>query len=203
MYDDDKKKRRNCGDRARYELQRRKAQRGRKIDPAMSVMISIMAVISVGLRLLPSPSSTPSRTTLPMPEPRVPLPVPADSAEPWQRYKMRPSWTQLIRDLARPAATEDAQREVRSRLPAECSHWLDQIIRDEDWSSLRIHVRSGSKDDEVAAAALLDARRWQADRDAARAARAAELAGGGKGGGAGGAASVASPGQDGGRGMHM
>lgn len=200
MDNDDKKKRRNCADRARYTMERRKAQRGRKVDPAMSVAIQLMALFSIGLRMLPdfSPNVTPA---LPMPAPsRVPLPT--TSSEPWQRYKMRPSWTQLIRDLARPVATADAQREVRSRLPAECGPWLDQVFRDEDWPSLRMHIRSGISDDDMGGKVLGTARRWKADREAELAALAAELSGGGKGG-AGGASSVASPGKDGGRGMRM
>ncbi|MGO7360162.1 hypothetical protein [Rhizobium ruizarguesonis] len=197
--DDDKKKRRNCADRARYTMERRKAERGRKIDPAMSVAIQLMALFSIGLRMLPdfSPASTPA---LPMPAPRVPLPSP--SAEPWQRYKMRPSWTQLIRDLARPVATADAQREVRSRLPVECGPWLDKVFRDEDWSSIRMHIRSGATDEDVGMKVLRDARRWKADREAELAALAAELAGGGKSGG-GGSSSGAHPGVDGGRGMRF
>lgn len=200
MDNDDKKKRRNCADRARYTLERRKAQRGRKIDPAMSVAIQLMAIFSIGLRMLPefSPAVTP---VLPMPAP-PPIPVPSPSSEPWQRYKMRPSWTQLIRDLARPVATADAQREVRSRLPAECGPWLDQVFRDEDWSSLRMHIRSGATDDEVGVKVLRDARRWKSDREAELAALASELVGGGKGGG-GDASSGAHPGMNGGRGMHF
>lgn len=200
MDNDDKKKRRNCADRARYTLERRKAQRGRKVDPAMSVAIQLMALFSIGLRMLPdfSPNATPA---LPMPAPpRVPMPTP--SSEPWQRYKLRPSWTQLIRDLARPVATADAQREVRSRLPAECGPWLDQVFRDEDWSSLRMHIRSGATDEEMCGKALRSARRWQADRAAELAALAAELSGGGKGG-SGDASSGVRSGLDGGRGMRF
>lgn len=201
--DDDKKKRRNCADRARHAMMERCAQRGRKLDPAMSVAIQLLAVISVGLRLLPdfSSAATPTTSTLPMPSPRIPLPSP--SAEPWQRYKFRPSWTQLIRDLARPVATVDAQREVRSRLPIECGPWLDQVFRDEDWSSLRMHIRSGATDDDVGTKVLRDARRWKADREAELAALASELAGGGGKGGGGDASSGAHPGRNGGRGMHF
>jgi hypothetical protein len=197
-----KKRRRNCADRARYTLERRKAQRGRKIDPAMSVAIQLMAIFSIGLRMLPyfSPALPAVTPALPMPA-SPPVPVPSPSSEPWQRYKMRPSWTQLIRDLARPVATADAQREVRSRLPAECGPWLDQVFRDEDWSSLRMHIQSGATDDEVCGKVVRSARRWQADRAAELAALAAELAGGGAKGG--GASSGARPGMDGGRGIRF
>jgi hypothetical protein len=184
--EDDKKRRRNCADRARYELQRRQARKGRT-DPAMAVFLQLLAVAGLALRLLPDFSSP--AVSLPSPTSRVPLPVP--DAVPFERYKGAPSWPRLVKDLARPAATEDAQRELRSRLPPECSCWLDHVVREAAWSDVRIHVQSGTDDAEITASLVAEARRWESQRKADRAQALAELKVEAEGGGA---ASAAKPG---------
>jgi hypothetical protein len=155
----------------------------------MSVFVQLLGLMALGLRLLPdfSPSSSAS-IALPSP-PRVPLPVPG--AEPWERYKGAPSWQRLVKDLARPAATEDAQRELRSRLPPECGPWIDYVVREEAWGDVRIHVQSNDTADEVAAALAAEARRWESQRKADRAQAHAELKAEAEGGGA---ASASKPG---------
>ncbi len=170
---DDRETRRTCADRARYAAERRKVQRGKKFDPAMSMTIQFLGLLSVGLRLLPE-FSIKSR---PVPAVSIPAPPvrPPDSDQPWQRYKSTPSWQRVVKDLARPAATADAQQEVRSRLPVECAPWLNYVFRENQWGDLRILVRSGSTDVDVAAEAVAAARLWDSERRAARARAEAEL----------------------------
>lgn len=184
--EDDKKRRRNCADRARYELQRRQARKGRT-DPAMAVFLQLLAVVGFALRCLPDFSSGPA-PVLPSPTPRVPLPVPG--SVPFERYKRTPSWATVAKDLARPAATEDAQRELRSRLPPSCSAWVDHIVREAAWSDVRIHVQNNDADD-ITAALVAEARRWEGQRKADKAQALAELKAEAEGGGA---ASAARPG---------
>jgi len=184
MKDDKSERRRNCADRARKAAMERRRQRGK--DPAMSVFVQLLGLLSLGLGLLPSFSSP----AIALPAPRVPLPVPA--AVPFERYKDAPSWQRVVKDLARPGrASEDAQREVRSRLPVECSPWLDVVFRDAQWGDLRIHAPPGATDADVVPALVAAARRWEADRRAAKAQAAAELKAEAEGGGA---ASAARPG---------
>ena len=186
MDDDKNERRRNCADRMRKAAMERRRQRGK--DPAMSVFVQLLGLLSVGLRLLPhfSPSQS---IVLPSPTSRVPLPVP--DAVPFERYKAAPSWQRLVKDLARPAATEDAQRELRSRLPPECSRWLDHVIREQGWSDVRVHAQPKVSDDDVTAGLIGEARRWEAARRLAAAQVAAEL----KSEAEGGAAASSKPGE--------
>lgn len=186
MEDDKSERRRNCADKMRKAAMERRRQRGK--DPATSVFVQLLGLVSVGLRLLPDFSPSPS-ISLPSSTPRVPLPVP--DAVPFERYKAAPSWQRLVRDLARPAATEDAQRELRSRLPPECSRWLDHVIREQAWGDVRVHAQPRASDDDVTAGLISEARRWEAARRLAAAQAAAELKAEAEGGGA---ASAARPG---------
>ncbi|TAV82653.1 hypothetical protein ELI24_39210 [Rhizobium ruizarguesonis] len=186
MKDDKSERRRNCADRMRKAAMERRRQRGK--DPAMSVFVQLLGLMALGLRLLPdfSPSSS-ATIALPAP-PRVPLPVPG--AVPFERYKRTPSWATVAKDLARPAATEDAQRELRLRLPPSCSAWVDHIVRESAWSDVRIHVQNNDAD-EITAALVAEARRWESQRKADKAQALAELKAEAEGGGA---ASSAKPG---------
>lgn len=170
MEDDKNGRRRNCADRMRKAAMERRRQRGK--DPAMSVFVQLLGLLSVGLRLFPDFSPSPS-IALPTPTPRVPVPVP--DAVPFERYKATPSWQRLVKDLARPAATEDAQRELRSRLPPECSRWLDHVIREQAWGDVRVHAQPKASGDDVTAGLIGEARRWEAARRLAASQAAAEL----------------------------
>lgn len=185
MGEDRNYRRRNCADRARKAAMEKRRQRGK--DPAMSIFVQLLAVAGFALRLMPDFSSAPA-PVLPSPTRRVPIPVPG--SEPWERYKGAPSWQRLVKDLVRPAATEDAQRELRSRLPPECSRWLDHVIREQAWGDVRVHAQPKASDDDVTAGLIGEARRWEAARRLAAAQAAAEL----KAEAEGGAASAAKPG---------
>lgn len=189
METDKRERRRNCADRARKAAMERRRQRGK--DPAMSVFVQLLGLMALGLRLLPDFSPSPSVSIGLPPPPPVPVPVPVPSSEPWQRYKGAPSWSRLVKDLARPAATEDAQRELRARLPAECSKWVDFVVREGAWGDVRVHVHSGADDEGIVAALVSESRRWDSQRKADRAQALAELKAEAEGGGA---ASSAKPG---------
>lgn len=196
--DSDTGRRRNCADRLRRRIMERRRLRGK--DPGMGVFLQLLAALSWSINLLPEPTiaTSPFPSISPPPGPIV---VP-EASERAPRYKASPSWALLAKDLNRPPSVRrDALIEIRSRLPASLSPFIDDIERREDWSALRVYMRSGARDADVVSSLMFDARRWEADRAAALAARAAELTGGG--GGTGGASSGAKPGQDGGRGMHM
>ncbi|MBY5779733.1 hypothetical protein HFN59_21925 [Rhizobium leguminosarum] len=167
-------RRRTCADRLRAELMTRKIHRRRRLDPAMSVAIQMLAIVSAVVRLFPAPAAAD-----PLPEPLRPVPVPVSSPEPSPRtYKHVPSWPLLMRDLARPVAHEMAKAEVYARLPLECRPWLDQVFRDADLSALRPYARSGASDDEVSKGVLGAFRTWKAEQEEAARKRKKEAAGG-------------------------
>lgn len=157
-----RERRRNCADRARAELMTRKILRRRRLDPAMSVAIQLMAVVSFLVNLFPAAAVAAE----PLPEPPNPVPVPIQSPEPSNRtYKRVPSWPLLMKDLSRPVAHDMARAEVYARLPVECRPWLDVLFRESDWSAIRPYARSGASDEEVSAGVLGAFRAWKADQD--------------------------------------
>lgn len=185
MKDENSERRRTCADRMRKAAMERRRQKGK--DPAMSVFVQLLGLVSLGLRLLPDFSTSRSPSIELSSPPRVPVPVPG--AQPFERYKGAPSWPRLVKDLARPAATEDAQRELRSRLPVECSKWVDFVVQEASWGDVRVHVQSSGDDADVVAALVAEARRWESQKKADKAQALAELKAEG-----GGAASAARPG---------
>lgn len=172
-------KRRTCADRARADLMMRKIHRRKRIDPAMSVAIQMLGLFSALIRMFPElPDRSPF--ALPSPPPVVPvLPLGPPPERPI-RYKNTPSWSLLMKDLARPVARGAALAEIRSRLPLGVHPWLAEVERLEDWSALRICAPPGSKDTAVVLAVGRSAQEWQAELDErARAAKADRKKGGG------------------------
>ncbi|MCO5733778.1 hypothetical protein [Rhizobium sp. SSA_523] len=156
-------KRRNCADRARAEAMTRKIHRRKRFDPAMSVFIKMLGLASFVINLLPEFGST---TSISLPEPPRPEPVrePLPETEP-RTYRLAPSWPRLMKDLARPVARSMAAGELYARLPVEVRPWLDEVVKTEDWSSLRFFAKSGATDEMASAGALAAFRRWKADKE--------------------------------------
>ncbi|OCJ63474.1 hypothetical protein A6U97_13395 [Agrobacterium tumefaciens] len=73
-----------------------------------------------------------------------------------------PTWSKLVKDLKRRQTTDRARELIEFRVPPEAVEWLRSRILMEDWQSLRQLGRDGASGDEIAAAALVEAKRWQA-----------------------------------------
>ncbi|TDX76226.1 hypothetical protein EDE05_117108 [Neorhizobium sp. R1-B] len=73
-----------------------------------------------------------------------------------------PTWSKLVKDLKRRQTADRARELIEFRVPPEAVEWLHSRIYLEDWLSLRLLGRDGASDDEIAAAALAEAQRWQA-----------------------------------------
>lgn len=172
-------RRRNCADRVRAEVMTTANRRGAP-NPATSVFIQLLALTSILVNALPVLDFPWLAPNEPLPEP--PPPRPAVSPVEPRMYKRAPSWPLLLRDLARPVAHEMARRELYARLPLEARPWLDEVVKNEDWSALRVHAQSGATDKSVSAAVLADVQKWRADKEATEA-EALNAAGGAIGAG--------------------
>lgn len=157
-------KRRNCADKLRAEALTRKIHRRKKIDPAMSIFIKMLGLTSFMINLFPD-FGTSASISLPEPPRAEPIREPPPEREP-RTYKRAPSWPLLMKDLARPVARQMATAELYARLPVEVRPWLDEVVKAEDWSSLRPFAQSGATDETASASAIAAFRRWKADRDA-------------------------------------
>lgn len=73
-----------------------------------------------------------------------------------------PTWSKLVKDLKRSRSKEKAAVLLEYRVPPEAVEWLRNRIFLEDWLLLRSLGRDGASDDEIAAAALVEARKWEA-----------------------------------------
>lgn len=178
---ENRERRRNCVDRMRAELMTRQIRRQKRIDPAMSVAVRLMALTSFLINLFPASSPRPG----PFPEPPPFKPTREPPLEPEPRtYKRAPSWPQLMRDLAAPVRQAMARAEVYNRLPIEVRPWLDDVFKQSDWSSIRVYVRSGATDEDVSRGVLAAFRTWKAEQEEAARARLNDTTGG-KGAGAG------------------
>ncbi len=72
-----------------------------------------------------------------------------------------PTWSKLLKDLKRRQTADKARELIEFRVPPEAVEWLRSRIYLEDWQSLRLLGRDGAGDDEIAAAALVEAQRWK------------------------------------------
>lgn len=185
-----RKRRRTCADRLRRDLAERQRQR-RGNDPAGKVLLHLLGLLSGALALLPPlpvlsfPSGrsqwaagpVPSREVLPRSSQRANLDrIDAEDRGPtafamergiepvFYRVSSRaaPSWSKLVKDLKRRQTNERARLLLEYRVPPEAVLWLREVIRLEDWRTLRQLGRHGASDDEIAAAALVEAKRWEA-----------------------------------------
>ncbi|WP_157951588.1 hypothetical protein [Agrobacterium pusense] len=80
-----------------------------------------------------------------------------------------PSWSRLVKNLRRRQTSERARLLIEYRVPPEAVLWLRHVIDREDWQTLRRIGSDGAGDDEIAAASLAEAKRWEATLDRAAA----------------------------------
>lgn len=83
---------------------------------------------------------------------------------PYYRTSSRaaPTWSRLVKDLKRSRSKAKAAELLEYRVPPEAVEWLRSRIFMQDWWTIRLLGRDGASDDEIAAAALAEAKRWQA-----------------------------------------
>ncbi|MFD1328734.1 hypothetical protein [Mycoplana ramosa] len=83
---------------------------------------------------------------------------------PYYRTSSRaaPTWSKLVKDLKRRQTADKARELIEYRVPSEAVEWLRNRIFFEDWLLLRSLGRNGASDVEIAAAALAEARKWEA-----------------------------------------
>ncbi|MBD8653652.1 hypothetical protein IFT66_21385 [Rhizobium sp. CFBP 13726] len=188
-----KRRRRNCADRLRRHLAERQRQ-SRGGDPAGKLLLQLLGLLSAALALLPplpafsfysasrhsTIGPTPSREALSRSgqranldrldtEDRGPVAYAMEyGIEPvFYRLSSRaaPTWARLVKDLKRRQTKERACLLLEYRVPAEAVLWLRHVIDLEDWSALLRLGRDGASDDEIAAAARVEAKRWEATLD--------------------------------------
>lgn len=158
MSRDPDERRRNCADAIRAELMKRQNRR-KKVDPALSVAVQMLALLSSLISLFPTPSTRPV-LVLPAPPRRSPEPA-AQAFRPYVRYHQRsPSWPRLIKDLGRPVTRTEARALLYSRLPIALHPWLAHVIANDDWSAIRPFCRSGATDADVIAGATAAQQQW-------------------------------------------
>lgn len=181
MKPETKRRRRTCADRMRRDLAERQRQR-RGGDPAGRVMLQLLGVLSAALALLPPmpelsfPFGRPSRRAAPVPSREgIPAYLDDDDRGP-TAYAMErgidvpfctssraaPSWSRLVKDCKRRSTGEKARALLEQRVPPAAVDWLRSRILMEDWWALRRLGRDGATDDEIAAAALGEALKWEA-----------------------------------------
>lgn len=83
---------------------------------------------------------------------------------PYYRTSSRaaPTWSRLVKELKRRQTKERASALLEYRVPPEAVEWLRNRIFFEDWWTLRSLGRDGASDAEIADAALVEAKKWQA-----------------------------------------
>lgn len=184
------RRRRTCADRLRYQLVERQRQR-RGGDPAGNVLLHFLGLLSGALALLPplpalsSPSGRSQRAAGPVPSsdalPRSRQQANIDRVDDEDRgptcfamergiepvfyrpsSRAAPSWSKLVKNLKRRQTKERARLLLEYRVPPEGVLWLRHVIDLEDWSTLLLLGRDGASDDEIAVAALVEAKRWTA-----------------------------------------
>lgn len=170
---DRKHRRRTCADRMRRDLAQRQRHRGK--DPATSLFLQLLAVLSAALVVFP-----------PIPEPsfgmrnalrrRQPIRAPDDDRGPtahamergidraWYPTTSRvsPSWSRLVKNLKRRSTAAEARVMIEHRVPPAAVEWVRTQIDLEQWTSLRMLAPPGSSDEEISAHALAEASKWEA-----------------------------------------
>lgn len=73
-----------------------------------------------------------------------------------------PTWCKLVKDLKRSRTKAKAAILLEYRVPPEAVEWVRNRVFAEDWLSLRSLGRDGASDDEISAAALAEAKKWEA-----------------------------------------
>lgn len=184
------RRRRTCADRLSHQLTERRRQR-RGGDPAGKALLHLLGLLSGALALLPPlpalsfPSGKALRAggamSLPEVMSRSGRRANLDRLDTEDRgptcYAMEhgiepvfyrlssraaPSWSRLVKNLKRRQTRDRARLLLEYRLPPEGVLWLRHVIDLEDWSTLLLLGRDGASDDEIAVAALVEAKRWAA-----------------------------------------
>lgn len=175
-----KKRRRTCVDRLRRDLAERQRRGG---DPVGRVMLQLLGILSAGLALPPPfpavslASERLSRKVVSLPsggtapthmdhEDRGPTAWAMERGIEPVFYRLSscaaPSWSRLVKDLKRRQTSERARLLIEYRVAPEAVLWLREVIRLQDWQTLSQLGRDGASDDEIAAATLVEAKRWAA-----------------------------------------
>lgn len=83
---------------------------------------------------------------------------------PYYRTSSRaaPTWSKLVKNLKRRQTKDKARELIEYRVPPEALQWLRNRMFFEDWWTLRLLGCDGASDDDIAAAALAEARKWEA-----------------------------------------
>ena len=83
---------------------------------------------------------------------------------PYYRTSSRaaPTWSRLVKELKRRQTKDRASELIEYRVPPAAVEWLRTRIFFEDWLLLQSLGRDGASDDAIAAAALAEAKKWQA-----------------------------------------
>jgi hypothetical protein len=156
---EDRRHRRSCFDRLRYRVHL--ARQRRRADPAFGALGQLLAIMGfVALTAPVSPSAIESSVRRRDRRADIAdiLGVPKRYVDVSLRLGRIPT-SLLFADLRRPAAREDALRELRKRLPEPTGIWLDHIHREEAWSDLTRCFVQGS-DEETGEKALKSTIRW-------------------------------------------
>ncbi|MFC0478624.1 hypothetical protein [Gellertiella hungarica] len=172
-----KKRHRTCADRMRRDLAERQRQR-RRGDPAGKILLQLLALLSAGLAVLPPLPSLSARSPRPQRAPGPSAPAPVDescgpAADARERgidltyyppsSRAAPTWSRMVKDLRRPGAAGRKAREmIEYRVPVAAVPWLRTRILLEDWRALRLLGQHGATDAEISAAALVEAKKWEA-----------------------------------------
>lgn len=179
--DFEKRHRRTCWERWRYQVQRKR--RATKADPAMSVFLQLMALIILIVARAPPLLNW---SAAPLGKPRAPRqrddwspqqheremgmggqvlpPLRRGDSQRYGRYRASPSYRRLVRDLRRPGVSVrcEALDVLRRRLnfPEGAGGWLEEIVREEDWAALAVCTPPGRPDAEAESALLGAALEW-------------------------------------------
>jgi hypothetical protein len=169
------KKERNCADRMRKTMMERQRKKGGG-DPALTVMIQLLAIVSIIAKAMPSFSFSPRPPAF-VSSPPGPLPRHLDDEdrgptahmmergiEPnFYRTSSRaaPSWSQLVKDLKRDRRKGRALELLEYRVPPAAVLWLRDRVQNEDFATLLQMRRNCGDESEVAMAALKEAKRWR------------------------------------------
>ncbi len=172
----ERKRRRTCLDRGRLDLAERQRQ-CRGGDPAGKVMLRLLGILSGVLAMIP-PIWRP-RLLFPTWAAKRPVPSIDDDRGPTayamergiephyyavSRVRPVPSWSRLVKDLSRSRKTDQARELLEARVPTAAMGWLREAIETGDLWRLRMVVRPGASDDEIAASMLAAAQIWELER---------------------------------------
>lgn len=175
----DRKRRRTCADRLRRDLAERQRRRGK--NPATSVVLQLLGILSwmlAALPRLPMPAFASGNNFRNRAQGHVPAP---DEDRGPTAYMMErgidpafcksasasraaPSWSRLVKDLRRRSTADEARRLIEKRVPPAAVEWLRLQVELEDWTSLRSLAPPGSSEEEISANALKEAGKWNAGR---------------------------------------